>query len=225
MRIARRDVEFSIFDQHMNKMRSFFFSLAILLLFLGCTSKNASRSRKKAMVQHHLLAPGGDFSLRVPGEMQRFGADSVPWAGAMPQSKDNAVIVYFFEEGASVALASPQIRVEYLRKAMEGVGSAENLFAWLKGVFIGGDYQGELVSEGESVTTKAGKQVSILEIKTPTTDHPSGSGPKRTGKHMIWAYLDQGDFLIGFAGTALDQEAYKVLRKKFLALVASYEAK
>ncbi|HHG85763.1 MAG TPA: hypothetical protein ENJ82_13530 [Bacteroidetes bacterium] len=160
--------------------------------------------------------------MKIPAQMLQMGYDSVPWSYSLPHTEENGVIVYYFSEGASIALASPQIRVEYLSRSLKGVSSTNELFDWLKGLFVNENYKGKLISDQETVRTANGQEIQLLEILTPNTKDPNDANLKRSGKYMIWAYIEKGAYLIGFSGTALDATAYKRLRKEFLQLLISY---
>lgn len=207
-----------------------FISLFALLVAVSLTACTPGKKRgrvtgdmTKQGAKQRLTSPAGDFTLRPPNEMRRMGRDSVPWSSAIPQSNDNGVVVYFFGQGASIALASPHLRIEYISRSMEGTASAEELFAWLKGLFVGENYQGEVVSEGKTITTDNGKEVPWLEISIPETADPVREGLTRSAKSMLWAYIPLGEeYLIGVNATAVFPEDYRELKKAFFTTVKSF---
>lgn len=206
-------------------------SLLVLFLAIGFTACTPGKKRgrvtgdmTKQGAKQKLSSPAGEFSLRPPNEMRRMGQDSVPWSSAIPQSKDNGVVVYFFGQGASIALASPHLRVEYINRSLDGVGSPEKLFEWLKGMFVGENYEGEVVSEGKTITTADGNKVPWLEISIPETADPNREGLTRSAKSMLWAYIPLGEeYLIGVNATAVFSEDYRELKKAFFTTVQSFK--
>jgi hypothetical protein len=213
-------------SMHLRKY-SIFLALIAAISISACTpSKKLGRvtgDMTKEGSKQNLSSPAGDFTLRPPNEMRRMGQDSVPWSSAIPQSKDNGVVVYFFGQGASIALASPHLRIEYISTSMSGAGNSEELFEWLKGMFVGDNYQGEVVSEGKTITTADGKAVPWLEIAIPETKDPTREELTRSAKSMLWAYIPLGDnYLIGINATAVFPEDYRELKKAFFTTVGSF---
>lgn len=203
--------------------------LRLLIALLGfgltaCTGNRSARKAHKPGPKQTFVSEGGNFSLRPPAEMRRLGSDSVPWAATIPTSNENGVVVYFFAEKTSVALASPHIRVEYLSRSIRGAETSEQLFTWLKGLFLNEDQKGKLLSEGKTITTADGQEVPYLEIAIPQSFAPDDPTVLRSAKHMIWAYVPAKDgHFIGFNATTVDPATYPDLKKDFLVTVASFQ--
>jgi hypothetical protein len=205
-------------------------SLLALIIAIGLSACTPGKNRggksddlSKAGPVQHFTSPGGDFSLAPPASLRRMGHDSVPWSSAIPQTDENGVVAYFFGGAKTIALASPHLRVEYLSRSMDGAGSPEDLFSWLKGLFMGENYGGSLVSEGKTLTTGDGKPVPYLEISIPAKPDPNHPETTRSGKSMIWAYIPLGeDYLLGVNGTAVFPEDYRDLKKAFVTTIQSF---
>ncbi|MEM7037315.1 MAG: hypothetical protein AAF570_10070 [Bacteroidota bacterium] len=206
------------------------------LMLAACTGQRKSKTKEDAR-PHHFTAVDKQFSFHVPATLQRFGWDSVPWAATMPKGDQNGVVVYFFLEGERVMLSAPQIRVEYVAKSMPGAETREQLFNWLKSVFVNSNREGRVMDETTELDV-AGEKVRLLEIHTPeltmsnsnsdddgAESHDSDDGedrPVRAEKQMLWAFLSHGEYWIGLACSATNPAKFEALRPHFHALVRSF---
>ena len=213
----------------MMKMRftSSFFALAVLLVLLaGCKTGGSNPNGQSSNEDLADLPRSAynfgkvSFSMAdIPG-LDPMHRDSVSWGHLLPQTEDNGPIGYYFVNDDRT-LSAPQIRMEYINKSLPEMGSPDQIFSWLKSVFINPMQGGELKSEGEKVKTMDGQEVEILEIIRPAFQESDSIA--RSLKLMAWAYIDHDDRYVALNLTAIDESDYNKGFPMFKDLIRSYK--
>lgn len=201
-------------------------TLMIFLALAGCKPGDGIDPAQKARIEElnqlprHSFNKGGvSFAIADLPELRRVWPDSVGWASYMPQTEDNGPIVYYFVRGYDQQLASPQIRIEYINKALPDCGTVDELFSWLKGVFVT-ERQASIINEGQTLATAGGEIVRLLEIRQPTS--AVNDSLTRSEKSMAFAYLDQGERFVAVNFTAVEDEDYNRGLPLFKDMILSY---
>lgn len=194
-----------------------------LLVLTSCKNRAGKGNLAKSTRHYYDETPVKASFSDLEGYRQHPG-DEVPWAAALNYNADNGVMAFYFPEGAQVLMATPQIRMEYLSKSLEGCESEAGLFSWLKELFTAAPYNGTVITESESHTTKDGRKVRLLEIHTPPRESQSGEATTQfAGKKMAWSYIDTGDFWVAINATSTDEEAWPRLRRALVTLVETFQ--
>jgi len=207
-------------------MRSFFSALTLILittLSLGCNKgpKDESSSDLAALSRTSYNMGGVSFSLANLPDLDIVNRDSVSWSHLLPQTEENAPIVYYFAT-TDRTLSAPHIRLEYIDKKIENMESTDNIFGWLKSAFLNEMQNGKILNEGESIETMDGQQVEILEIHRPGTQ--VNDSIMRGDKLMAWGYFDQQERFVGINFSATRQDDYDQGIPLFKDLIRSYKA-
>jgi hypothetical protein len=205
------------------------FPILTLMIFLGlagCKPGDGIDPAQKARIEELSQLPrqsfnkgGVSFTVAELPELRRVWPDSVGWASSMPQTEDNGPIVYYFVRGYDQQLSSPQIRIEYINKALPDCGTVDELFGWLKGVFIT-ERQASVINEGQTLATASGEIIRLLEIRQPVTQ--VNDSLTRSSKSMAFAYMDQGERFVALNFTALEDEDYSRGLPLFKDIILSY---
>jgi hypothetical protein len=200
--------------------------LVFLLPFAACQSGGLDAQEKERVAALEGLprteyARGGvTFSLAEIEGIRATHKDSVAWAMYMQETEDNGVLGYYFYPGFSRDLSSPNIRVEYMSKALKGCSTVDSLFIWLKGMYVGTERKGQVAGE-TTVGTLDKQEIKILEIEIP--QYTLDDTTTYSEKHMAWAYADHGDRFVGFSYAAVSKDDYKQGLPMFMDLVRSYK--
>lgn len=195
-----------------------FLLIAVSILFAAC--KTSSSSDLAILPRSSYDIQGVSFSLADLPELTKVNRDSVGWAQLLPQTDENAPIVYYFLNDQRT-LTAPHIRLEYIDKKLPGMGEVNEIHDWLKSVFVNETQKGELISEGRVLSTMDGQDVSLLEIVRPANT-PNDSISLGL-KMMAWAYIDHNDRYIACNFSATMEEDYKPGLVAFEKLVRSYK--
>jgi hypothetical protein len=202
--------------------------LLVCLAWFGCGPGDGIDSAQKERIEELSQLPrssfnkgGVSFSIADLPELKQVHPDSVGWASYMPQTEDNGTIAYYFVKGYDVQLASPQVRIEYINKALPDCGSVEELFNWLKGVFVNEDRQASVLNEGQTIATTDGQIVELLEIRQP--DVMVNDSIARSSKSMAYAYIDQGERFVALNFTATKDAEYDEGLPLFKDMILSYK--
>ncbi len=201
--------------------------LFFVVMLAACTSSQQGEGQD---VEHNEDLKGlsrsnydiGKVSFSVaelPG-LTQVHRDSVPWTTYLPQTEENAPITYFFMD-MKRTLSAPHIRLEYIDKKLDMMGTKESIFGWLKSLYINPEQQGQILEEGSSLTTMDGQEVEILAIKRPIVQ--VNDSLKRGLKMMAWAYLDHNDRFVAMNFSATDEGEYNEGLPQFKDLVRSYK--
>jgi hypothetical protein len=200
--------------------------LLFLLPFAACQTGGIDADEKERVAALEGLprkeyASGGvAFSLAEIEGLRATNKDSVPWAMYMEETEDNGQLGYYFYPGYSRDLSSPNIRVEYMSKALKGCSSVDSLFIWLKSMYIGTERNGKVAGES-TVGTLDGQEIKVLEIEIPKFQLDDST--IYSEKHMAWAYADHKDRFVGFSYSAVSKDDYNQGLPMFMDLVRSYK--
>ena len=203
------------------------FLLAFAVLFSACNTSKSGDSNGGSSYNEDLKNLSrakfdmGNVSFSVadiPG-LTKVNRDSVGWATYLPQTAENAPIVYYFMD-MKRTLSAPHVRLEYIDKQLDLMGSTESIFNWLKGLYINPEQQGQIIEEGEKVRTMDGQEVEILAIKRPEV--AVNDTLMRGLKLMAWAYVDHNDRYVAMNFSATDQADFEEGMPQFKDLVRSY---
>ncbi|MEM1000155.1 MAG: hypothetical protein AAGN35_24080 [Bacteroidota bacterium] len=209
------------------KSLTYILLLTLGLGWLGCGSSDGIDSSQKERIEELGQLPrttfnqgGVSFSIAELPELKMVHPDSVGWASYMAQTEDNGTIGYYFIKGYDLQLASPQIRIEYINKALPDCGSVEELFNWLKGVFVNDERQATVLNEGQTIATTDGQIVELLELRQPQLS--LNDSLARSSKTMAYAYIDQGERFVALNFTATEDDAYDEGLPLFKDMILSY---
>lgn len=210
----------------MHKVLLYTASLFVLLQVAACKSGGIS-SDEQARVKALESLPrkeynhgGVNFSVAEIEGMKQVSRDSVPWANYMPDTEENGQLGYYFFPGYARDLSAPQVRVEYMSKALPGCSTVDSLFTWLKSLYVGTERNGKVVSE-EPLGTLGGEEIRLLQIEIPK--FVMDDSTQYSEKYMAWAYADQGERFVGFSYSAVTPDDYKQGFPMFQDLVRSYK--
>ena len=202
--------------------------LAALLLVVGLASCKGGKQSSESGLNEELAglprtaySTGGvSFSLADIKDMEMVHRDSVGWGHLIPQTEENGPIVYYFTTTLRT-LAAPHVRIEYIDKKIDQMGSVESINNWLKSVFINPMQNGTVTNENETLTTMDGQEVGLLEIHRP--GGMVNDSVQRGDKFMAWSYVDHEDRFVAFNFTASEQSDYDQGMPLFRDLVRSYK--
>jgi hypothetical protein len=200
--------------------------LLFLLPFAACQTGGIDADEKarvaalEGLPRKEYVRGGVTFSLAEIEGLRATHKDSVPWAMYMEETEDNGQLGYYFYPGYSRDLSSPNIRVEYMSKALKGCSSVDSLFIWLKGMYIGTERNGKVAGES-TVGTLDGQEIRVLEIEIPKFQVDDST--IYSEKHMAWAYADHKDRFVGFSYSAVSKDDYNQGLPMFMDLVRSYK--
>ena len=160
------------------------------------------------------------FSLAEFPTLTQVHRDSVAWTSYLPQTEENAPITYYFMD-MKRTLSAPHIRIEYIDKKLDLMGSTESIFGWLKGLYINPQQNGKVLEEGSTLTTMDGQEVELLAIERPNVT--VNDSLSRGLKIMAWAYVDHGDRFVALNFSTTDRNEYEEGLPFFKDLVRSYQ--
>lgn len=199
----------------------------LLVLSTGCGPDDGIDAAQKARHEELAKLPraqynkgGVSFSVAALPDLKPVQRDSVGWSGYMPETEENGQVIYYFLRGYGMDLADPQIRIEYIAKSLPNCATTEELFNWLKGVFVNEERQGVILSEGTTLATMDGQIVELLEIKQPQV--MTNDSVMRSSKSMAYAYLDQGERFVALNFAAAEDDTYQQGLDLFKDLILSY---
>lgn len=210
----------------MHKLLFYTATLFLLVQVAACQSGGLSSDEQAAVKALESLPRkdyqrgGVNFSLAEIDGMRQVDRDSVPWASYMPETEDNGQLGYYFFPGYARDLSAPQVRVEYMSKALPGCSTVDSLFTWLKSMYVGNERNGKVVGE-EPIGTLGGQEITLLQIEIPK--YVVDDSTQYSEKYMAWAYADQGDRFVGFSYSAVTSDDYKQGFPLFKDLVRSYK--
>lgn len=209
-------------------MRSLFLPISALFLItifaIGCKGgiKDSSNSDIASLPRTSYSMGGVAFSLANFVDLDVVNRDSVSWSHLLPQTEENAPIVYYFAT-TDRSLSAPHIRLEYIDKKIENMESTANIFGWLRTAFLNEYQNGVILNEGEHIETMDGEQVEILEIHRP--GNVVNDSITRGDKLMAWGYFDQQERFVGINFSATQQDDYDKGLPLFKDLIRSYKSK
>lgn len=206
----------------MNKSLHILAVLLLLAMISGCKGgKQTGNNDELAGLPRTSFSTGGvTFSLANVKDLELMNRDSVDWGHLIPQTEENGPIVYYFTTTIHT-LASPHIRIEYIDKKIENMGTVESINGWLKSLFMNDYQQGKILNENETLTTLDGQDVKLLEIH-----RPSGyvnDSVQRGDKYMAWSYVDHNDRFVAFNFSTTEESDYNDGMPLFKDLVRSYK--
>ena len=201
----------------------------VLLLFAALTNcKGGKQSGSGSGINEELAklprtsySTGGvTFSLADITDLEQVNRDSVQWGHLIPQTEENGPIVYYFSTTIRT-LAAPHVRIEYIDKKIDQMGSVESIHSWLKSLFLNEMQNGKVLNENEILTTLDGQEVKVLEIHRP--GGIVNDSVQRGDKFMAWSYVDHSDRYVAFNFSATEQDEYDQGMPLFKDLVRSYK--
>ena len=199
----------------------------LLLIATGCGPDDGIDSAQKArhgelskLPRAHYNRGGVKFSVAALPDLKAVQYDSVGWASYMPQTEENGQVIYYFFRGYDMKLGSPQIRIEYIAKSLPNCGTVEELFTWVKSVFVNEERNAKIITEGTTLAAMDGQITELLEIRQPET--MTSDSVMRGTKSMAYAYIDQGERFVALNFTAVEDEDYAAGLPIFKDLILSY---
>ncbi len=206
----------------MNKTLSILSVLVLFSLFTSCKGgKQTGGNEELAGLPRTSFNTGGvSFSLANIKDMDQVHRDSVDWGYLIPQTEENGPIVYYFTTTLQT-LAAPHVRIEYIDKKIDNMGTVESIHGWLKELFMNDVQKGKILSEDQTLTTMDGQEVKLLEIHRPAGF--VNDSVQRGDKFMAWSYVDQNDRFVAFNFSTTEQENYDQGMPLFKDLVRSYK--
>lgn len=196
-------------------MKYLYLSLLACVAFAACVQTRTDDRPERAFT-----ANGIPFTLRDVDSIYFVPADSLDWFKPY-NSPDYGMVASYYRDTMGLDQFSPYIQAQYFTKRIKWCSTIDSLQDFMYQNFLaeGGQY----LFKDEEITTLDGNTAYTMGIVTQ--QHKLTDSVDIAGKHMVWAYIDQGEQWLGFNMTVYEPADYPFFLRKFNDLVGTYSAK